>query len=193
MLEYPIEGMKMPTFVTEGVQMVIEVNYAPGDKFQIGYKSIDHQTGPKIPRTKAQSTTATPPLMSFENYLYPETNRRGPSENGFELNPSPKPANPGPRSFEQSMSFGRNPLFSKNSPPEQTSPVNPGKWSFPESSADEPVEKSKNNKKSLILGLLWTGGLVILLTGVSAVIYVRHQVKIHSSRRRTEQRLEAKL
>ena len=31
MHEYPIEGLKMPTFVTNDVQMVIEVNFAPGD------------------------------------------------------------------------------------------------------------------------------------------------------------------
>ena len=31
---------KMPAFVTNDVQLEIEVNYAPGDKFQIGYKSI---------------------------------------------------------------------------------------------------------------------------------------------------------
>ena len=72
MQEYPIQGMKMPTFVTEGVQMVVEVNYAPGDKFQIGYKSIDYQTGPKIPRTKAQSTTATPPLMPIALNVSPD-------------------------------------------------------------------------------------------------------------------------
>ena len=30
----------MPPFVTNDVQLEIEVNYAPGDKFQIGYKSI---------------------------------------------------------------------------------------------------------------------------------------------------------
>ena len=197
MHEYPIEGIKIPTFVTEGVQMVIEVNYAPGDRFQIGYKSIDHQTGPKIPRTKAQSTTLSPPLMPFDFNVspdkYPGTTGYGPSEKGVDFNYAPMQANPGPRSFEPSGSLGRSPPISKNSPKEQISPVNPRGWSFPDSSAEEPVEKSKNTKKSLIVGLLWTGGFIILLTGMSAVIYIRHQVSIHSSRRRTEQRLEAKL
>ena len=198
MHEYPIEGIKMPTFVTEGVQMVIEVNYAPGDRFQIGYKSIDHQTGPKIPRTKAQSTTLSPPLMPFDFNVspdpYPRTTGYGLAENGVELiNSNPMKANPGLRFIGSSGSFGQNPPISKNSPKEQISPMNPCGWSFPESSADEPVEKSKDTKKSLIVGLLWTGGFVILLTGVSAVIYIRHQVSIHSSRRRTEQSFEAKL
>ena len=187
----------MPTFVTEGVQMVVEVNYAPGDKFQIGYKSIDYQTGPKIPRTKAQSTTATPPLMSFDLNVHQDKYRTigyGPAVNGVELiNSNPMKANPGPQFFGSSRSFGQNLPTSKSSPPEQTSPVNPVGWSFPESSADDVVDNPKNNKKSLIVGLLWTGGFVILLTALSAVIYVRHQVKIHSSRRQTEQRLEAKL
>ena len=197
MHDYPIQGIKMPTFVTEGVQMVIEVNYAPGDRFQIGYKSIDHQTGPQIPRTKAQSTTSSPPLMPFDFNVspdkYPGTGY-GLAENGVELiNSNPMKANPGLRFIGSSGSFGQNPPISKNPPQEQISPVNPRGWSFPELSAEEPVEKSKDTKKSLIVGLLWTGGFVILLTGVSAVIYIRHQVSIHSSRRRTEQRLEAKL
>ena len=154
---YPIEGMKMQTFVTEGVQMVVEVNYAPGDRFQIGYKSIDHQTGPKIPRTKAQSTTLSPPLMPFDFNVspdkYPGTTGYGPSEKVIDFNHAPMQANPGPRFFEPSGSLGRRP---PNSPQEQISPVNPGRWSFPELSADEPVENPKNNEKSLIVGLLWT-------------------------------------
>ena len=198
MHEYPIQGMKMPTFVTEGVQMVVEVNYAPGDRFQIGYKSIDHQTGPKIPRTRAQSTTLSPLLMPFDFNVspdpYPRTTGYGPTENGVELiNANSMKANPGLQFFGSSGSFGQNSPISKNLPQEQISPVNPRGWSFPESSADESVENPKNNKRSLIVGLLWTGGFLILLTGVSAVIYIRHQVSMHSSRRRTEQRLEAKL
>ena len=35
---------KMPPFVTNDVQLEIEVNYAPGDKFQIGYKSVPKES-----------------------------------------------------------------------------------------------------------------------------------------------------
>ena len=178
----------MPTFVTDGVQMVVEVNYAPGDKFQIGYKSVDHQSGPRIPRTKAVSTTPTPPMMSTDftrKYVYK------PTLNGEFPTDEARLADPGPRAFESSGPFRRViPPSSNLSPSEKTSPLKPGGWSFPESNADKPIEE--NNQKSLIIGLLCTGAFIILLVGISAVIYIRHYVKIHSSRRRTEQRLEAK-
>ena len=35
---------KMPPFVTNDVQLEIEVNYAPGDKFQIGYKTVPKES-----------------------------------------------------------------------------------------------------------------------------------------------------
>ena len=176
--------------------MVIEVNYAPGDKFQIGYKSVDHQSGPRIPRRKALSSTATPPLISTNidlqsNEFIGEYGYK-PMQNGEAPADEPRLANPGSRDFESSGPFRRvNPSSSNYSPPEQTSPIKPGGWSFPESSADKPIEE--NNRKSLIIGLLCTGAFIILLAGISAVIYIQHYVKIHSSRRRTEQRLEAKL
>ena len=69
-----------------------------------------------------------------------------------DLEDSGSQARLGLRSFETSRSFGRNPQVSKNSPPEQISPLNPGKWSFPEPSADEPDEKPKNNRTTLIIG-----------------------------------------
>ena len=194
MYEYPIEGLKMPTFVTDGVQMVVEVNYAPGDKFQIGYKSVDHQSGPRIPRRNAQSSTATPPLMPTDNDLSPNEFTRTygykPREDGEPPADEARLANPGSRAFESLGPFRRViPPSSNYSPSEETSPMKPGGWSFPESNVEEP----ENNRKSLIIGLLWTGAFIVLLTGISAVIYIRHYVKISSSRRRTEQRLEAKL
>ena len=188
--QYPIKGLKVPTFVTDGVQMVVEVNYAPGDKFQIGYKSVNHQSGPRILRKKAASTTATPPMMSTD---FTRTYGYKPTQNGESPADEARLANPNSRTFESSGPFKRIPPSSNYSPSEQTSPMKPGGWSFPESSADNPIEEQKDNQKSLILGLIWTGAFIILLTGISAVIYIRHHVKINSSRRRTEQRLEAKL
>ena len=37
-------GTKLPPFVSSEVQMVIQVAYAPGDKFQIGYKALDQES-----------------------------------------------------------------------------------------------------------------------------------------------------
>ena len=34
----------MPPFVSSEVQMVIQVAYAPGDKFQIGYKALEQES-----------------------------------------------------------------------------------------------------------------------------------------------------
>ena len=105
----------------------------------------------------------------------------------------PRLTNPGSRAFESSGPFRRIPPSSNYSPSQHTGPLKPVGWSFHESSADEPIEETGNNRQDLIIGLLCTGAFIILLAGIFAVIYVKHYVKIHSSRRRTEQRLEAKL
>ena len=53
--------------------------------------------------------------------------------------------------------------------------------------------ESKKSKNSVILGLLWTVAIAVVIAGVSVIVYIKYKDEINSIRRRTEQRLEAKL
>ena len=58
----------MPSFVTNDGQnlMVIEVNYAPGDRYLIGYRSVRQKAGSRIPRTNLRPSTVTRPLKPYD-------------------------------------------------------------------------------------------------------------------------------
>ena len=206
MHEYPIEGLKMPTFVTNDVQMVIEVNFAPGDKYQIGYRSVGQKVGPKIPRTKAKTSTVAPPLMPYDIDVSLDVPSQPPRSYGYRPSPDvgtaisdPSAVRPG---YESPGLFGRVPP-SSNHPRASEKTIDP----FPDSKSDQPVSRlgknealeeinkqpeGKKSKNSLILGLLWTVAIVVVIAGVSVVVYIKYKDQFKSIRRRTEQRLEAK-
>ena len=196
----------MPTFVTNDVQMVIEVNFAPGDKYQIGYRSVGQKVGPKIPRTKAKTSTTAPPLMPYDIDVSPDVPSQPPRSYGYRPSPDvgtaisdPSAVRPG---YESPGLFGRVPPSSKK-PTTSEKTVDP----FPDSKTDQPVSRlgkneafekmdqkseSKKGKNSLILGLLWTVAIVVVIAGVSVVVYIKYKDQFNSIRLRTEQRLEAK-
>ena len=196
----------MPTFVTNDVQMVIEVNFAPGDKYQIGYRSVGQKVGPKIPRTKAKTTTAAPPLMPYDIDVSPDVPSQPPRSYGYRPSPEVDTANSDPSSarpgYESPGLFERVPPSSKK-PTTSEKTVDP----FPDSKTDQPVSRlgkngaleeinkqpeGKKSQNSLILGLLWTVAIVVAISGLSVVVYIKYKDQFNSIRRRTEQRLEAK-
>ena len=205
--EYPSEGLKMPTFVTNDVQMVIEVNYGPGDKYSIGYRSVGEKVGPRIPRTKAKTSTVATPLKPYDIDVSPNVPSQTPGSYGYRppsyggtASLDSSPSRPG---FESPGLFGRVPPAA-NQPrtPEKTndrfqdsktdqSTSHQGKNEALEESDQKP--ESKKSKNSVILGLLWTVAIVVVIAGVSIVVYMKYKDEFDSIRRRTEQRLEAKL
>ena len=59
---------KMPLFVSNDVQFEVIINYAPGDKFKIGYRSVTRSVGTKIPRTKPKLTTKAPTITQMGSW-----------------------------------------------------------------------------------------------------------------------------
>ena len=59
---------KMPGFVSSDVQFEVVVNYAAGDRFRIGYRSVANSAGTKIPRTKPKLTTRAPRITQMESW-----------------------------------------------------------------------------------------------------------------------------
>ena len=214
MHEYPSEGLKMPTFVTNDVQMVIEVNYGPGDKYSIGYRSVGQNVGPRIPRTKAKTSTVAPPLKPYDIDVSPDVPSQTPGSYGYRppsyggrppsyggtASLDSSPSRPG---FESPGLFGRvQPAANKPRTPEKINDA------FQNSKTDKSIShqgkneafeeldqkpESKKSKNSVILGLLWTVAIVVVIAGVSVVVYMKYKDEFDLIRRRTEQRLEAKL
>ena len=191
----------MPTFVTSDVQMVIEVNFAPGDKFQIGYRSVAEKVGPRIPRTKAQTSTLSPPTLLIQNNLPPNV-PTGRISGAYDSAVGYR--KPTHNTFTPEYDYG----YAKTAPMPRPTISNevlndsPGKKDASVSSRENKnVElkgkiiesKSKNTKNSIIVGLLWTFAIIFTITGTSALVYFKYKDRIDTVRRRTEQRLEAKL
>ena len=203
----------MPTFVTSDVQMVIEVKFAAGDTFQIGYKSVAEKVGPRIPRTKAQTSTLSPPRVPLDQnapsgripdgykkvFGYRQTNHNPfipVYDYGYSQTPQPFP--PG---IESPALSGRTQAHLNR---QTSSNEYPGKQPNEEASSSrenentESKEKiiesnSKNRKNSVMVGLLWAFAIIFTISGTSALVYFKYKDKIDAVRHRTVQRLEAKL
>ena len=198
---YSIKGSKMPTFVTSDVQMVIEVNFAAGDKFQIGYRSVAEKVGPRIPRTKAQTSTLSTPTMLLENNspLHVPTGRiSGGYDKTFGYRkPTYNPFTPEyDYGYAKTAPMPRPTMSNKilnESPGENDASVSLRENKDVELKGKIIESKSKNRKNSIIVGLLWTFAIIFTITGTSALVYFKYKDRIDTVRRRTEQRLEAKL
>ena len=203
MHEYSIKGSKVPTFVTSDVQMVIEVNFAAGDKFQIGYRSVAEKVGPRIPRTKAQTSTLSPPTMVLDNNVplhVPSGRISDAKDKAFGYRkPTYNPFTP-----EHDYGYAKTAPIPRLTTSNEILDESPGKKSKDisvSSRQSKDVElkgkiiesKSKNRKNSIIVGLLWTFAIIFTITGTSALVYFKYKDRIDTVRRRTEQRLEAKL
>ena len=191
----------MPTFVTSDVQMVIEVNFAAGDKFQIGYRSVAEKVGPRIPRTKAQTSTLSTPTMLLENNspLHVPTGRiSGGYDKTFGYRkPTYNPFTPEyDYGYAKTAPMPRPTISNKilnESPGENDASVSLRENKDVELKGKIIESKSKNRKNSIIVGLLWTFAIIFTITGTSALVYFKYKDRIDTVRRRTEQRLEAKL
>ena len=203
MHEYSIKGSKVPTFVTSDVQMVIEVNFAAGDKFQIGYRSVAEKVGPRIPRTKAQTSTLSTPTMLLENNspLHVPTGR---ISGGYDKTFGYRKPTYNPFTPEYDYGYAKTAPIPRLTTSNEILDESPGKKSKDisvSSRQSKDVElkgkiiesKSKNRKNSIIVGLLWTFAIIFTITGTSALVYFKYKDRIDTVRRRTEQRLEAKL
>ena len=196
----------MPEFVTSDVQMVIQVNFSAGDKFQIGYRSVAKRVGPRIPRTKGKTSTLGTPLDIYDSHYGPSGQIPGtygyrPHQTHVTPAYHPEYAQTAPPGL-----FGPSQVDSQPSSNGQTQSNDIHNYSS-DKSKNTPLEsskndksrtikqvKSKNSKNSVILGLLWAVAMTIVIAGVYVVVHVKYKDKINFVRRRTEQRpIEAKL
>ena len=219
MREYPIEGMKMPTFVTNDVhsQMVIEVNYAPGDTYLIGYRSVGQKVGPRIPRTNAKTSSIASSSKRYdidvshdvqnhmsERYGYrpspdddtvysgQQWSKAVPSGPQWTVHSDLPPARPG--LFGRVASPSNNPRTSKKTDdPIQHFKTDQSVGHLGQNEQLDQTPVNEKSKNSLILGLLLTVAIVVVISGVSVVVYIKCKDEINSIRRCTEPRLEAKL
>ena len=199
----------MPSFVTNDGQnlMVIEVNYAPGDRYLIGYRSVRQKAGSRIPRTNLRPSAVTRPLKPCDIGVSPDVSNYVPER--YDYRPSPdigtiysyslplRPGSESPGLFRQLSSFSNNQRTSKKTvDPYQDFKTDESVSHLGENEAYEEMDKKSESKKgenSVILGLLWTIAIVVVIAVVSIVVYIKYKDEINSIRRRTEQRLEAKL
>ena len=207
MHEYPIEGMEMPSFVTNDGQnlMIIEVNYAPGDRYLIGYRSVRQKAGSRIPRKNARTSTVVRPLKPYDIGVSPDVSNYVPER--YDYRPSPDvgtvysyspPLRPG---SESPGLFGRvspssNDLTTSRKTVDQYQDFKTDESAshLGENNAYEELDQKSENKKGenfVILGLLWTVAIVIVIAVVSIVAYIKYKDEINSIRRRTEQGLKA--
>ena len=197
MHEYPIEGMEIPSFVTNDGQnsVVIEVNYAPGDRYLIGYRSVGQKVGPRIPKTNARPSSVARPLKPNDIGVSPDVSNHVPER--YDYRPSPDvdsvysyspPLRPGlesPGFFGHvSPSFNNQRTSKKTVDPNQNFKTDESAGHLGENEAYEEVNQKGGN--SLILGLLWTVAIVVVIAGVS-VVHIKYKGKINFIRRRTQQ------
>ena len=190
MHEYPIEGMEIPSFVTNDGQnsVVIEVNYAPGDRYLIGYRSVGQKVGPRIPKTNARTSTVARPLKPFDIGVSLDVSNHVPERYDYRPSSDVGTLRPGLESSglfgHVSPSFNNQRTSKKTVDPNQNFKTDESAGHLGENEAYEEVNQKGGN--SLILGLLWTVAIVVVIAGVS-VVHIKYKGKINFIRRRTQQ------